>query len=40
VGHHVAPVAGGVPDRQQDRLVRGPGPLQGLEPTGTRSTGL
>ena len=30
MGHHVAPVAGRVADREQDRLVLGPGPLQGL----------
>ena len=30
VGHHVAPVAGGVADGEQDRLVLGAGPLEGL----------
>jgi hypothetical protein len=28
VGHHVAPVAGGISDRQQDRLARGAGELE------------
>jgi hypothetical protein len=32
VRHHVAPVAGGVADRQQDRLVLLAGPLQRLRP--------
>jgi len=30
--HHMAPVAGGIADRQQDRLVFAPGPLQRFGP--------
>ena len=40
VGHHVAPVAGRVPHRQHDRLVLGPGLVEGLVPHGYQSTGL
>src|SRR5690606_2386726 len=32
VGHDVAPVPGRVADRQQDRLVLGPGPREGPRP--------